>query len=123
MTPLSFPLAVALLTAPVDAALDNPGVPLPVLQRTAEALDLLDHRECRYTFADPAAVRADVLTIRKRWADLHDAPPLCAASVRRRALPRPRTMQSGHRAQPRLPQMALRAPAVFPRRRLDRRSD
>ena len=81
MLPLSQALAVVLVTAPVDASCDAPGVPLPALQHVALALELLDPRECRYTFAsvEGNSLAADLLTVRKRWAELRDAPPVCDA--------------------------------------------
>ena len=84
MTGADLVLAAALLVVP-------PGVPEPpppadcwpglraaVLQ-VAEDQELIDPREARYFFAKPEDFSEDVNTLRRRRAELADAPPLADA--------------------------------------------
>lgn len=78
--PLTLPLAVCLLTAAPDyPAQENLGIPLRYLQSAAVALELLDTRECKYTFTNERELATDLRLIRRRYEELHDAPPLCDA--------------------------------------------
>ena len=73
--PLDYLLALALITAPYDAPLDPPHVPLESLQAVALSLEILDPRETRYMFTRREDVASDLKVMRRRWSELKDAPP------------------------------------------------
>lgn len=74
----SLALALVALTAPEGDPI--PDVELTSLQATALALEILDPRERDYFFADRKCLEFDLRTIRRRYADLRDAPPACDSS-------------------------------------------
>ena len=74
-------LAAALLTAPAD--LPEPGPPAEAfatlrapLQTLAVEWELLDPREVRYVLARPEDFLSDLNLLRRRYAELSDAPPV-----------------------------------------------
>jgi hypothetical protein len=81
MFQFDFVLALALLTAPPDAA-DAPATSAayeqvrPVLQALAVQLEILDPREMRYILARPEDFQSDLNLLRRRYRDLADAPPV-----------------------------------------------
>lgn len=79
MIPLSIPLAVAFIVTPDLTEVPISAIAPSSLQTVALALEVIDPRECRYIFAsdDGISVTADLVTVRRRYADLRDAPPLC----------------------------------------------
>jgi hypothetical protein len=81
MQPLSYPLALALLVTPSPATAPDPDVAnlwhlAPTMQALGVELEILDQRELRYVLARPEDVQSDVRLLRRRWAELADAPPL-----------------------------------------------
>jgi hypothetical protein len=89
MFPLDYVLAVALIgTAPdctesplqadteeVDNVYDAFVTVRPVLQAVAIDWELLDPRETRYVLSRPEDFAGDLKLIRRRYGELHDAPP------------------------------------------------
>ncbi len=81
MFPLDYALAVVLLTGPVDAA-DRPevGSEYEYLQNTLQTVavqwEILDPREARYFLTRSEDFASDLNTLRRRQADLADAPPV-----------------------------------------------
>lgn len=74
-------LAVALLSAPVDAP--EPSIPAerlaqvrPSIQQLAVQWEILDPREVRYVLTRTEDMAADLKLLRRRYLDLRDAPPL-----------------------------------------------
>jgi hypothetical protein len=81
MFPLDYVLAMTLLTAPVDEPIPpNLEAPLvtvrPTMQAVALHWEILDRRELRYVFTRSEDFTDDLKLLRKRHADLADAPPL-----------------------------------------------
>jgi hypothetical protein len=81
MFPLNYALAVALLTAPPEAAelpaAEEFATVRPTLQALAISWEILDPREVRYVLTRPEDFGADLKLLRRRYQDLFDAPPLC----------------------------------------------
>jgi hypothetical protein len=81
MFPLDYALAVVLLTAPVDAT-ERPeaGRDYAYLQTTLQTIavqwEILDPREARYFLTRSEDFASDLNTLRRRHADLADAPPV-----------------------------------------------
>lgn len=78
--PLSLPLALCLIASP-----DAPPAPCrllaPYLCSAALALELMDPRETKYLFIYRAIEsQSDLATIRTRWQELKDAPPVADAA-------------------------------------------
>jgi hypothetical protein len=81
MIPLDYALALALLTSPAEpadaAAVLEPFHSLrPTVQAVAIDWEILDPREVRYVLTRAEDFAADVKLLRRRYHDLHDAPPL-----------------------------------------------
>jgi hypothetical protein len=79
MFPYEYVLAAALLTHPPDSLEELPGTDLAPSQRIALqnlAIDweILDPREVRYVLARPEDYSSDLNLLRRRWAELADAP-------------------------------------------------
>jgi hypothetical protein len=82
MFPFEYLLAVALLTAPADAAEANVNPDLyvnlrPTLQQLAIQWEILDPREVRYVLTRSEDFDSDLKLLRRRYHELADAPPLC----------------------------------------------
>src|SRR6476659_3289007 len=88
MFPLASVLAVALLATAPDCsevlladkeeaadAYDAFVTVRPVLQAVAVEWELLDPRETRYVLSRPEAFTGDLKLLRRRYGELHDAPP------------------------------------------------
>ena len=81
MFPLDYVLAVALLTAPVDAV-EQPDAAREyaslrtTLQAVAVQWEILDPREARYFLTRTEDFDSDLKILRQRYADLADAPPV-----------------------------------------------
>jgi len=74
-------LAVALLTAPVEApepslSPEAQAALRPALQELAAQWEILDPREVRYVLSRPEDFVADLKLLRRRYEELRDAPPL-----------------------------------------------
>lgn len=90
MIPLETLIAFAALTAPVDSPADPPSCFSESLRAVGVCLEIMDPREVRYFFMDRSCFqsderhlemqRCDLQTMRERWAELRDAPPLCDES-------------------------------------------
>ena len=81
MFPLDYVLAMTLLTAPVDEPippnLEATFVTVrPTMQAVALHWEILDRRELRYVLTRSEDFTDDLKLLRKRHADLADAPPL-----------------------------------------------
>ena len=82
MFPLDYALAVVLLTAPVNDTVERPDADrdYEYLQTTLQTLavqwEILDPREARYFLARSEDFANDLNTLRRRHADLADAPPV-----------------------------------------------
>ncbi len=79
MSSLQFLVAVALLTAPPDSSPSKAEFELidsasPALQQLAVQLEILDPREVKYILSRSEDYRADIKELRRRFADLADAP-------------------------------------------------
>lgn len=82
MFPVEYLLAAALLTAPADAPdpVHSPAffaAMRPALQDLALQWELLDPREVRFILARHEDFANDLAMLRRRYAELHDAPLLC----------------------------------------------
>ena len=74
----SFPLALALIVAPEPVEGPDPALMGPV-KLVALHLELMDPREDKWVFNNPADFGSDLLLIRQRYTELWDAPPACDA--------------------------------------------
>lgn len=72
-------LALVVITAPPDTAYEVPPCPMHSLQAVAVALELLDRRDCQYYFRWREQLEYDTREMRKRWAELRNAPPVVDA--------------------------------------------
>ena len=73
---LSIPLALVLIMAPEPVKAPDSAL-MGSVKLVALQLELLDPREDRWVFANPADFYSDLLLIRQRYKDLQDAPPSC----------------------------------------------
>src|SRR5262245_43591832 len=78
MVPLDHVLALAVLIAPLDAGgsadLRDHACLCQTIQAVAVSLEVLDPRETRCMLARPGDFESDLLLVRKRHAELGDAP-------------------------------------------------
>lgn len=77
MIPLYTIIAVVAITGPASDEL--PACPLYSLQAVAVSLELLDPRELQWYFVLADCLASDISSIRQRWEELRDCPPLCDA--------------------------------------------
>ena len=77
--PLHLLIATVALTTPPEIEIGKPPAPVQVLQVAAVGLEILDRRECHYYLADDSQLEYDLMAMRRRFAEVRDAPPLCDA--------------------------------------------
>lgn len=75
--PLDALIALTALTMPPDTALEPPPCRAESLRTVAIALELMDEQEARWYFRWPSELLSDLRSMRGRYAELRDAPPLC----------------------------------------------
>ena len=83
MTPLvsSTVLAVALITSPeLPEDFQPDALTALAIREVSLATELMDPRELKYLLANWVEIAPDLKLIRKRYTELHDAPPACDAS-------------------------------------------
>ena len=81
MFPLDYGLALMLLVQPSEPseppwALEHLHAIWPTMQSIAVQWEIMDPREARYMLNRPGEFAADLKILRRRFADLRDAPPL-----------------------------------------------
>ena len=81
MFPLNYALAAVLLSTPADSAeppeaMDCLATVRPAVRDLALSWEILDPREVRYVLTRPEDFPCDLKLLRRRYADLADAPPL-----------------------------------------------